>query len=134
MGFDRARQELISSAHVKPGHHVLDIGCGTGTLAIMLKRQFPSTQVVGIDPDPKALQRARLKSTRAAVSVQLERGFADQLPYKEQTFDRVFSSFMFHHLEGQEREKMLREVQRVLTPGGSFHLLDFVANNASTRF
>ena len=134
MGFDRARQKLISSANIQPGHHILDIGCGTGTLAIMLKRQFPATHVVGIDPDPKALQRARIKTTRAAVPVQLERGFADELPYKEESFDRVFSSFMFHHLEGQEREKMLREVRRVLKPSGSFHLLDFVTNNASPGF
>ena len=134
MGFDRARQELVSTANIEPGHRILDIGCGTGTLAIMLKQQFPSTHVVGIDPDSKALQRARIKCTRAVVSVQLERGFADELPYKEETFDRVFSSFMFHHLEGLEREKMLREVRRVLRPGGSFHLLDFVANNASPGF
>jgi ubiquinone/menaquinone biosynthesis C-methylase UbiE len=134
MGFDRARQEQISYANIKAGHHILDIGCGTGTLAIMLKRQFPSTHVTGIDPDLKALQRAQLKTARAAVSVQLDRGFADELPYKEDSFDRVFSSFMFHHLEGRERADMLREVRRILRPGGSFHLLDFVANNTSPGF
>jgi len=131
MGFDRARQELVAAANVEPGHHILDIGCGTGTLVVKLKLQYPSGQVVGIDPDPKVLRRARIKATRAAVSVQLDPGFADELPYKEESFDHVFSSFMFHHLEEQERENMLREVLRVLRAGGSFHLLDFVVDNAS---
>jgi len=134
MGFDRARQELISAANIEPGHHVLDIGCGTGTLLVKLKRQYPSAQVVGIDPDPKVLRRARTKATRAAVSVQLDAGFADQLPYKDDSFDRVFSSFMFHHLEEQERENMLREVLRVLKVNGSLHLVDFIADDASHGF
>lgn len=132
MGFDRARQELITAANIKPGHHILDIGCGTGTLVMKLKRQYPTAQVAGIDPDPKALRRARIKA--ATASVQLDRGFADELPYKEASFDRVFSSFMFHHLEEQEREDMLREVLRVLRVGGSFHLLDFVVDNTSHGF
>ena len=134
MGFGRARQELISAAKIEPGHHILDIGCGTGTFVVKLKRQYPSAEVVGIDPDPKVLRRARIKAKRAAVSVQLDPGFADELPYKDDSFDRVFSSFMFHHLEEQERENMLREVLRVLRVGGSFHLLDFVADNASHGF
>lgn len=134
LGFDRARQELISQAHIKPAQHILDIGCGTGTFILLLKRQDASLQVVGLDPDPKALRRAETKITRAAVSVQLDRGFADKLPYKENSFDRVFSSFMFHHLEGEDRDKTLKEVLRVLKPGGSFHLLDFVANHASHGF
>ncbi len=134
MGFDRAREELISAANIEPVHHILDIGCGTGTLVVKLKRQYPSAQVVGIDPDPKVLRRARIKATRAAVSVQLDQGFADELPYKDESFDRVFSSFMFHHLNEQERENMLREVLRVLRRGGLFHLLDFVAANGSNGF
>lgn len=134
MGFDRAREEFISAAKIEPDQHILDIGCGTGTLVVRLKRQYPSAQVVGIDPDPKVLRRARTKATRAAVSVQLDKGFADELPYKDKSFDRVFSSFMFHHLNEQERENMLREVLRVLRRGGSFHLLDFVIDNASHGF
>ena len=134
MGFDRSRQELISQANVKPDHHILDIGCGTGTFVVLLKRQFPAAQVIGLDPDPKALRRAQSKVRRAAVSVQLDRGFSDQLPYQKESFDRVFSSFMFHHLDEQEREKTLKEVLRVLKPGGSFHLLDFTANDGAHGF
>jgi len=134
MGFGRAVQELISQANIERAHSVLDVGCGTGTLIVMLKRQYLAVQVVGLDPDSKALQRARKKVGRAGVSVQLDQGFADELPYGEQSFDRVFSSFMFHHLDEEERERTSREVLRVLKPGGSFHLLDFVSNETSHGF
>jgi len=134
MGFGRAVQELISQANIERAHSVLDVGCGTGTLIVMLKRQYLAVQVVGLDPDSKALLRARKKVGRAGVSVQLDQGFADELPYGEQSFDRVFSSFMFHHLDEDERERTSREVLRVLKPGGSFHLLDFVSNETSHGF
>jgi ubiquinone/menaquinone biosynthesis C-methylase UbiE len=134
LGFDRARQELISQANIKPGQHILDVGCGTGTLALLLKRQYPDVEVVGLDPDPKALRRAKTKVRRAAVSVQLDQGFADELRYERESFDRVLSSFMFHHLAGHDREKTLTEVRRVLKPGGSFHLLDFVVDHAAHGF
>ena len=130
MGFGRSRQELISQANVKSDHHILDIGCGTGTFIVLLKRQYPTVRVVGLDPDAKALRRAENKLRRAGVSVQLDQGFADQLPYETDSFDRVFSSLMFHHLEEREKEKTLSEVRRVLKPGGSFHLLDFTADGS----
>src|ERR1044072_5570314 len=134
MGFDAARRELISLANIEPDHRVLDIGCGTGTLLVKLKRQYGAAQVVGLDPDPKALRRARIKAARAAVSVQFDQGLANELPYKRESFDRVFSSFMFHHLDNPERENMLKEVLRVLKPGGSFHFVDFIVDDASHRF
>jgi ubiquinone/menaquinone biosynthesis C-methylase UbiE len=134
LGFDRSRQELIAQANIKPDHHSLDLGCGTGSFVVLLARQFPAAKVTGLDPDPKALQRAQNKIARAAVSVQLDRGFADQLPYQRASFDRVFSSFMFHHLDEHEKEKALNEVSRVLKPEGSFHLLDFTADHGSHGF
>ena len=134
LGFDRARQELIAAAKIEPHHHILDIGCGTGTFVVLLKRQYPQVRVVGLDPDPKALRRAESKIRRAGVSVQLDEGFSDELPYETAVFDHVLSSFMFHHLEGPEREKTMREALRVLKPGGSFHLFDFVADHAPRGF
>ena len=62
---------------------------------------------------------------RAGVAIQFDRGFSDELPYPDASFDRVFSSFMFHHLRAEERGKTLREVRRILAPGGSLHMLDF---------
>ncbi|HSE19480.1 MAG TPA: class I SAM-dependent methyltransferase [Pyrinomonadaceae bacterium] len=128
LGGDRAKRDLIAQANITSGQRILDIGCGTGTLAVMLKRSHAGVEVVGLDPDPKALRRAKTKTRRAGLSLQLDQGFADELPYAEDSFDRVFSSFMFHHLEEQDRERTLSEVARVLKPGGSFHLLDFTGH------
>src|SRR5713226_3744343 len=125
LGGDKARMVLLDQAALRPGYRVLDIGCGTGTLATLIKRLHPDVEVVGIDPDPKALARARRKAARAAVSIQFDQGFGDELPYPEAWFDRVFSSFMFHHLPPDEKGKTLRAVRRVLKPGGEFYMLDF---------
>jgi ubiquinone/menaquinone biosynthesis C-methylase UbiE len=125
LGADGARRTLFDLAPLRPGDRVLDIGCGTGTFATMLKQRYPSVEVTGLDPDARALARARRKAEQARVLVRLDQGFADSLEYPAASFDVVFSSFMFHHLEGSNREKTLREVHRVLKPGGSFYLLDF---------
>ena len=134
LGGDRARQVLIEEARLEPGRRILDVGCGTGTLLLQIRRSFPSVETVGIDPDPKALARARRKAERQGTAVQLDQGFADALPYPDASFDRVFSSMMFHHVEAAEKEKMLREVHRVLAPGGTFHLMDFAGPEASDGF
>jgi ubiquinone/menaquinone biosynthesis C-methylase UbiE len=126
MGLDRVRRELIDQAALQPLHRVLDVGCGTGSLAVLIKRQYPTVDVVGLDPDAKALARATRKAQRVGVAIQFDRGFSDELGYPAASFDRVFSSFMFHHLDHSEKESTLREIQRVLKPSGRLQLLDFV--------
>jgi ubiquinone/menaquinone biosynthesis C-methylase UbiE len=123
LGGERARRELINQARIEDRRRALDIGCGTGTLVMMLKKQFPAVEVAGVDPDEKALRRAKTKATRAGVSLQLDQGFADELPYEDSSFDRVLSSLMFHHLEEQDREKNVArssarpETRRFVSPG-----------------
>lgn len=133
LGGHRARKRLIEQADLQPHQRVLEVGCGTGELLLLIKQRHPDVEVVGLDPDPKALARARRKAERAAVSVQLDRGFSHQLPYPAGSFDRVFSSFMLHHLEPDEKATTLREVRRVLKPGGTLHLLDFGAPESLPR-
>lgn len=130
LGGDRARRALVDQAAIRPGQRILDIGCGTGTLVVLIKRLYPDVDVVGLDPDPKALARGRRKAERASARIQFDRGFADELPYTEASFDRVFSSLMFHHLGRDEKEKTLREARRVLRPGGILSLLDFAGPEA----
>jgi ubiquinone/menaquinone biosynthesis C-methylase UbiE len=133
LGGDTARRILLDQATVRPGHRVLDIGCGTGTLAVLIKRLHPDVDVVGLDPDPKALARAKRKAERSAVLIRLDQGFSHELPFPEASFDRVFSTFMFHHLMQDKKEKTLYEVRRVLTPGSSLHMLDFTGTEASSH-
>ena len=125
LGFETIHRQLVDQASIQPNHRVIEIGCGTGNLSILVKRLHPQAEVVGLDPHPKALARARRKAEREALSVQLDRGFAEELPYPDASFDRVFSAFMFHHLEPDEKEKTLQEARRVLKPSGSLHLVDF---------
>jgi ubiquinone/menaquinone biosynthesis C-methylase UbiE len=136
MGGDRTRRELIRQAELRPGQRVLEIGCGTGGLLLEIKRLHPDVEAVGLDPDAKALERARRKAQRAGVDIQLDQGFSDELPYPDASFDRVLSSFMFHHVEGEAKPQTLREVRRVLRPGGTLELLDFAASGHGflTRF
>jgi SAM-dependent methyltransferase len=125
LGFESIHRQLIDQAAIRPNHRVIEIGCGTGNLTILIKHLHPQAEVVGLDPDPKALARARRKAEQEALSVQLDCGFAEELPYPDATFDRLFSAFMFHHLEPDEKEKTLSETRRVLKPNASLHLVDF---------
>jgi ubiquinone/menaquinone biosynthesis C-methylase UbiE len=125
IGVGSAHRELAGQAELGSAQRVLEIGCGTGNLALLVKRMYPDLEVTGLDPDPRALARARRKARRSALALQLDRGFADQLPYPDGSFDRVLSSLMFHHLDAGLRVASLREVLRVLGPKGSLHLMDF---------
>ena len=125
IGIESAHRRLADEAELESAERVLEIGCGTGNLALLVKRMRPQLQVAGLDPDPKALARAARKARRAGLALKLDRGFADELPYPDGSFDRVLSSLMFHHLEADLRRPSLRQVLRVLRPGGSLHLMDF---------
>ena len=122
---DASKRPLIEQAQIKPEMRVLDIGCGTGALTVMIKKMHPDADVVGVDPDPDALAVAERKAKRRRLAIKFDRSFADHMPYADALFDRVFSSFMFHHLEATEKTATLAEVRRVLKRGGSLHLLDF---------
>ena len=131
VGGEAAKRTLLDQATIQPSFRVLDLGCGTGTLALLIKKLHPAVDVVGLDPDPKALARAKRKAERAGLSIRLDQGFAHELPYKNASFDRVFSTLMFHHVPMDKKEKTLSEVRRVLMPKGSFHMLDFAGSEAS---
>jgi ubiquinone/menaquinone biosynthesis C-methylase UbiE len=123
-GARRVHGELLDRAELRPGAAVLEIGCGTGNLLLLAKRRRPDADVAGLDPDPAALRRARRKADRAGLAVRLDRGFAADLPYPDESTDLVLSAFMLHHLEGADVPRALAEVRRVLRPGGALHVVD----------
>lgn len=125
VGTSAALRELVAQAELAPAQRVLDLGCGTGATTLLAKRTEPGIEIVGLDPDEKALARARRKAERARLAIEFVQGFGDALPFPDGRFDRVLSSFMFHHLEAPEKPAVLRELRRVLRPGGSLHVVDF---------
>jgi ubiquinone/menaquinone biosynthesis C-methylase UbiE len=124
-GMSRVHDGLIARADLRPGQRILEIGCGTGTLLLAVARRQPGAQTIGIDPDPAALRRARRKADRAGLPIRLERAFAGELPLPDGSIDRVLSSFMLHHLDDEEKRRAMREIRRVLRPGGQLHVADF---------
>ena len=127
-GLRPVHQEMIRLAGLSAGQRVLDVGCGTGTLLRATGKRHADVELSGVDPDPKALARAARKARRAGVAVRFERGFAQELPYPDGSFDRVFSSLMLHHLDTASKDALLAEVRRVLRPGGMLVLTDMVAD------
>ena len=115
---------LVDRSAISPGARVLEIGCGTGNVCLEVGRRQPTARVVGLDPDPRVLDRARRKAGRAGLTIGWEHGFAERLPFPDGSFERVLSSFMLHHLGPQQRDAALREAHRVLAAGGSLHLVD----------
>ena len=128
------KRDLIALANVAAGHRVLDLGSGTGTLAILLKATVPDADIVGLDLDPRILGIAKAKAERAGVSIEWAEGSVAAPPFAAQSFDRILSSLVFHHLTDAEKEQALAAARRLLRPGGSLHIADFgKPHNTYTR-
>ena len=121
---ERLKRRLVEQARPAGASRILDVGCGTGTLAILVKQAAPGAEVVGLDADPEILEIAREKSERAGTEVRFVHGFSTALPFDDGTVDRVLSSLFFHHLEGEAKRHTAAEIARVLRPGGELHVAD----------
>jgi ubiquinone/menaquinone biosynthesis C-methylase UbiE len=119
------KRALIEQASARRRERVLDLASGTGTLAIWMKTADPEAEVVGIDGDPSILEIASRKAARANVAVTLDHGLSHDLPYPDAHFDCVVSSLFFHHLSWADKQRTVREVFRVLRPGGELHVADW---------
>jgi ubiquinone/menaquinone biosynthesis C-methylase UbiE len=120
------RERLVQLARLEPGQSVLDIGCGTGSLAIAAKRRVgPLARVHGIDASPEMIARARKKAGKAGLDVSFTEGVVERLPFPDQQFDVVLSTLMLHHLPREAREQCAREIRRVLKSGGRVLAVDF---------
>jgi ubiquinone/menaquinone biosynthesis C-methylase UbiE len=123
------KNRLVMEARIQPGQRILDVGCGTGTLAVLIKQAHPDAEVIGLDGDARILEIARRKANQTDVEITFEKGFAFQLPYADKSFDRIFSSLMFHHLATDNKRSTVSETLRVLNTGGELHVADFARPN-----
>jgi len=130
----RAKSRLVEWVALRPGWRALDVGCGTGTLAVLLKRSEPSAEVIGIDGDPTVLGKARSKAAAANLDVRFDVGMAQSLPYPDNSFDTVTSTLMLHHLRPADKASAIREASRVLRPGGAYHVLEFTRPHGRLQF
>jgi SAM-dependent methyltransferase len=119
------KRRLLAQAAIEPGHRVLDLACGTGTLAITAKRRTPAADVVGVDGDPEVLARAAEKAGSAGLALELDEGLSTGLPYPDGSFHRVLSTLFFHHLDRDDKRATIAEVRRVLRSGGELHVADW---------
>jgi len=119
------RSALVEMAAVQPGDRVLDLGCGSGSNATLLKRRTPGAQVAGVDADGAILALARRKAAAAGVQIEFQQAMASVLPYPDGAFDKVVSSLFFHHLRHAEKLAVFRECLRVLRAGGELFIADW---------
>src|SRR5215203_3048166 len=97
------KRQLIQQTNIQPNMKVLDLGCGTGTLTLMLKRAHLTAEVTGLDGDPQVLDIAREKS--GDTNIQWDEGLASSLPYPDSAFDRVVTSLVIHHLVTDDKPR-----------------------------
>jgi ubiquinone/menaquinone biosynthesis C-methylase UbiE len=112
------KRRVVTRAAIASGEQVLDVGCGTGTLAIAAARAAPDVRVTGLDADASILARARKKTVGSGLEVEFDQGMSTTLPYPDAIFDLVLSTLFFHHLPDDAKHQTAAELVRVLRPGG----------------
>jgi arsenite methyltransferase len=129
------RERLLDKISWQGDEQVLDVGCGRGLLTVGAAHRLSKGKVIGVD----VWQRGAINGNRAdsvlenaqiehvSDRVEIKEGDARELPFANETFDVVVSNFVVHEMNTrQERETMMREVARVLKPGGRVALVDFI--------
>lgn len=119
------RKQLLEQVRPQDGEAILDVGCGTGTFAILCKQRAPRARVVGLDPDPQVLAIAAEKARRAGVEVEWVRGYAHDAARYDGAFDAAVSSLMFHQVHCEDKRAGVEAMLKAVRPGGEIHIADY---------
>ncbi len=126
----KIKKQLINCAAISDDSKVLDFGCGTGTLTIMAKQSHPGAHIIGIDIDVKILNRAIRKVQAKGLDILLLNYDGVKLPFQNNSFQRVISCLVFHHLDTDTKQSVLAEIFRVLNKNGQLYIADFGRSNS----
>ena len=121
----RYREALLDLAGIRPGDELLDIGCGTGTLAISAWPRVRPGSVTGTDISEPMLAAARRKAWRAGYDITFIQAQASDLPCPDDRFDIALMTTVMHMIPVGLRRKSLEEIAPVLKPGGRALLVDY---------
>jgi len=120
------RDQLVRSLSPDENDHILDVGSGTGSLALAVHRRSPSSKYVGIDPDADAIDRARAKISRDGGRATFTQGYlAADTNVGGDSPTKIVSSLVLHQVPLREKQRILEIMHTVLKPGGSVHIADY---------
>ena len=123
-------EATLEAAELRPGERLVDIGCGTGKLAVAAAAMLGDkhggrSHVLGIDATPGMIDLAIERAHDAGVAAEFQVGIAEALPLPDGGADAITSSYFFHHLPSEVKPEALREMWRVLAPGGRLVITDY---------
>jgi ubiquinone/menaquinone biosynthesis C-methylase UbiE len=123
----QAFRSLATAAEARPGDRILDVGCGTGFFVRLLAETVgPKGEVLGVDAAPEMVAHAAAKS-RSIANCRFDVGSASALAYPDGSFDVVVSSLTLHHLAAEDQLPAVKEMLRLLRPGGRLLIAEFQA-------
>jgi ubiquinone/menaquinone biosynthesis C-methylase UbiE len=118
------RAATVDLGGIRPDDHVLEVGCGTGEVALTAWRRAGARHVAGIDPAAEMIAVAQEKARAAGATIDFQVGVIEALAAQDESVDVVLSSLMMHHLPGDLKARGLAEIWRVLRPGGRLVIVD----------
>ena len=120
------KDRVLDRAAVQNGERVLDLACGTGTLALeVLERAAGRPRDRASTPTRRSSSGPAAKAEKAGAEVAFDEALSTELPYGDESFDVVLSTLFFHHLSDEAKRETADEINRVLRPGGRVVVADW---------
>lgn len=126
------RKELLEQVAPREGETIIDVGCGTGSFAILMKQRAPGARIIGLDPDPDVLGRAEAKAKRTGIDIEWRQGFASDAAASGERFNKAVSSLVFHQVPMAGKRSGIAAMFAALKPGGELHIADYARQSSGT--